>query len=248
MNIQEACYLLGVTGTASPSEIKAAYRKASTRAHPDRGGSDEQMSLVNLARDILTGKAPSSTDDKPHGVKPEREPCSKEIEISLSYEEWCAGAVKKIQDAEVNRILDKIINYSFDLEISAYHNLDESIKLDNGDSYVEFVPVIDTGVFKRRGMDLIAVHSIELYDYLYNRFFYVNHPLQKNRIKVLIPEDRVFIGGKRKVIVVKEKGFCSPSKKGNMLIALNVELPDFENISDKAKLLLKPALAEIKLQ
>ena len=57
---------LGLTGpTRSESEIKDAYRKASSNAHPDRpGGSHDRMAAVNTARDeglkTLVGVTPNA--------------------------------------------------------------------------------------------------------------------------------------------------------------------------------------------
>lgn len=45
---------LGVARDATPEQIKAAYRKASKKAHPDKGGSDEAMAAVNQAHDVLS--------------------------------------------------------------------------------------------------------------------------------------------------------------------------------------------------
>lgn len=45
---------LGVPRSASAAEIKAAYRRASSAAHPDReGGSDAAMQAVNRAYEVL---------------------------------------------------------------------------------------------------------------------------------------------------------------------------------------------------
>lgn len=41
--------VLGVERTASLVEARAAYRRAASAAHPDRGGSDERMAAVNRA-------------------------------------------------------------------------------------------------------------------------------------------------------------------------------------------------------
>jgi len=45
---------LGVDKNASFKEIKVAYRKLATKAHPDKGGSDEQMKLLNEAYATLS--------------------------------------------------------------------------------------------------------------------------------------------------------------------------------------------------
>jgi curved DNA-binding protein CbpA len=43
--------------TYSPDEIKKAFRKASMKAHSDKGGSDEAMRAVLAARDALIKKS-----------------------------------------------------------------------------------------------------------------------------------------------------------------------------------------------
>lgn len=46
---------LGVKPNATPAEIKRAYRKASSRAHPDKkNGNAPEMALINTANDILS--------------------------------------------------------------------------------------------------------------------------------------------------------------------------------------------------
>lgn len=44
---------LGVPRDAKPSEIKQAYRRRATAAHPDKGGSDEALQAINLAYETL---------------------------------------------------------------------------------------------------------------------------------------------------------------------------------------------------
>jgi curved DNA-binding protein CbpA len=49
------CYtVLSVSLTASPQEIKLAWRAASMIAHPDRGGSNEAQQRVNIAYEVLS--------------------------------------------------------------------------------------------------------------------------------------------------------------------------------------------------
>jgi len=247
MNVYEACELLGVRGTASPADVKTAYRKISREAHPDRGGSHDLMTRVNLARDILTGKAPSSSDGHAHTQKAPREPLFKRVDIKLSYAEWQSGSVKTLQDPEINRILGKIINGTVTVDIPAYQDLDEPIRMENGESSVDFLLHVDTGHFERRDFDLFMSKSISLYDYIYNRSFFVVHPLAQERMQVLLPKNESFIDGNEHSIVVKGKGFCSHEVRGDMIIELVVDMPDFENLSDKARALLKPGLAEIAI-
>jgi curved DNA-binding protein CbpA len=45
---------LGVGKEATQEEIKAGYRRSAAKAHPDKGGSDEAMSQVNKAYQVLS--------------------------------------------------------------------------------------------------------------------------------------------------------------------------------------------------
>jgi len=66
ITFQEALAIFGLSSITDPETLKKMYRVKSLEAHPDRGGSMEQMSKVNSAYDILIGKvkpAPSTTYD-----------------------------------------------------------------------------------------------------------------------------------------------------------------------------------------
>ena len=45
---------LAIAPTASADEIRAAYRKAASAAHPDKGGTVESMQAVNSAYAVLS--------------------------------------------------------------------------------------------------------------------------------------------------------------------------------------------------
>ena len=63
MSKSEALKTLNLDQSASPEGIKMAHKKAALKAHPDAGGSNEEMQKVNEARDVLTGKQNSSLQD-----------------------------------------------------------------------------------------------------------------------------------------------------------------------------------------
>jgi hypothetical protein len=53
MSDSQARAILGVAPGASETEIRAAFRQRIARAHPDRGGSNEEAARLTAARDIL---------------------------------------------------------------------------------------------------------------------------------------------------------------------------------------------------
>jgi hypothetical protein len=59
MSLEQAKEVLGFPPTAhpSPSDIQKAYRQKAFENHPDRGGDPDKMVEVNVAKDLLEGKA-----------------------------------------------------------------------------------------------------------------------------------------------------------------------------------------------
>jgi len=72
MTSAEAMKVLGVS---LGDDIKDAYRRASLRNHPDRGGSEASMKEINRAFEILSGNKPS----------PEPKPARRETYANLDY-------------------------------------------------------------------------------------------------------------------------------------------------------------------
>jgi len=66
MNVPEALELLGLSGSdlGDHDKIKKVYRQKAMGAHPDRGGNEDQMKLINHAYDILS-KAPAGSYTSP---------------------------------------------------------------------------------------------------------------------------------------------------------------------------------------
>jgi len=65
MNLSQAADILGLTPgtTADEATVKAAFRRAAQKYHPDKGGSTEMMQAVNAAYDFMQanyGTVPNS--------------------------------------------------------------------------------------------------------------------------------------------------------------------------------------------
>ena len=54
-----ACYdILGLPNTATTVEVTQAYRALAMKNHPDKGGSEGLMKLINQAYESITGNKP----------------------------------------------------------------------------------------------------------------------------------------------------------------------------------------------
>lgn len=55
---------LGIDRSATPEQVKSAYRKRAMKAHPDRGGSAEEFTKINHANIVLSDLAKRSKYDR----------------------------------------------------------------------------------------------------------------------------------------------------------------------------------------
>lgn len=52
MEVERAFEILGLPLTASKEDVQEAYQRLAKKVHPDTGGDNEEMALVNAARDV----------------------------------------------------------------------------------------------------------------------------------------------------------------------------------------------------
>ena len=62
--------ILGIARTASPEQIKKAYRKLAMTHHPDRGGDHTQFANINSAYDTLSNSDKRNAYDRPQQANP----------------------------------------------------------------------------------------------------------------------------------------------------------------------------------
>ena len=87
MTPDEAARVLGL----KPGEdVKSAYRKASLRNHPDRGGSEASMKEINRAFEVLSGK-----NSEPKTSQPRAEPRRRPRRESYSNLDYCVQVIEE---------------------------------------------------------------------------------------------------------------------------------------------------------
>lgn len=96
MDIQQAMSVLNIQGHINTQDIKKAFHQMSNTAHPDKGGSNESMSLVNQAYKLLK----SSVDKLPKHN--ETQPLSRHTIVIEGQEKSLDPKIKL-----------KVVNYGF---------------------------------------------------------------------------------------------------------------------------------------
>jgi DnaJ-class molecular chaperone len=86
MKTIDAIRLLGLNDNFSFNDLKTAYRKLASKNHPDHGGSDEKMQLINNSYSVLLEEY--STTEQSHEIS------EKEINIFNDYFKFTNECIK----------------------------------------------------------------------------------------------------------------------------------------------------------
>ena len=89
LSLSEAKGILGLpeAGTPSKSQVMQAWKTLAFKYHPDRGGELEMMQNINLAKDVLLGKAKPTYNYDRRPEPPPYEPPkpNRKIPVTLKY-------------------------------------------------------------------------------------------------------------------------------------------------------------------
>ena len=99
--------VLGISKTASTDEIKKQFRKLSMLYHPDRGGDDQSMQIINKAYEKI--QDPYKNFEQPEPPRPEYKPPPKKpinsiFDARQSPLEYTPGQKKALQD--IQKLID----------------------------------------------------------------------------------------------------------------------------------------------
>ena len=90
--------ILDLPRDATPEDVKKAYRREASAAHPDReGGSSERMAAVNQANDVLSNPSRRKQFDEGRGMAPE-------ITLRMKAEAIIMGLFAEVMDTPGNPV------------------------------------------------------------------------------------------------------------------------------------------------
>jgi curved DNA-binding protein len=199
---------LGISKTASPDEIKRAYRKMASIHHPDKGGSTDTFQKIEEAYRILSNPETRQQYDKPmpSGFNFSFGPGGVNIDDILSqfFNQHAAQQVPKTYRTTVWLTLEQ-----------AYTGYEQALNLQTEVKTVAFKVVIPAGVqdtqqlrydniipgailiieyrihknlkFERRNNDLLINHPVSILDLIVGNNIEVD-TISNKKIKITIPE------------------------------------------------------------
>ena len=106
--------ILGVHKNSTPEEIKAAYRNLAKIHHPDKGGSKEEFSRIQMAYDVLSDEKRRAKYDSTGSIEKDR-----------GFEEQFFGFVA----SQIIPIIEKADNLDFDLMDEAKKHVTKLIRI-----------------------------------------------------------------------------------------------------------------------
>jgi len=90
--------ILNLPRDATPEDVKKAYRREASAAHPDReGGSSERMAAVNQANDVLSNPSRRKQYDEGRGTAPE-------MTLRMKAEAIIMGLFAEVMDTPGNPV------------------------------------------------------------------------------------------------------------------------------------------------
>jgi len=237
--------ILGITNTATLTEIKKAYKSAALKHHPDRnGGDDTQFKKIQEAYDTLSDPAKKQQYDNPapqfsfniHGMDSEsffnqffgqKHRNQKQIfrtQVTVSLVDAYKGSTHVLQLSTPNG--SKVINITVPPGIETNDSMRYDDVIENAVLLVQFIVLPDLR-FERKGSDLYATHNISVLDLIVGtKFKFTTIDERTLEVKV-IPKTQPYMQ-----LRIPKAGM--PDKRGgygDQIILLKPYMPD--NISQE---------------
>lgn len=245
---------LGVTKTATPDEIKKAYRKLASQHHPDKGGDTNKFQEIQTAYDTLSDPQKRQMYDNP---QPQGFPGAgftwnvngQNVDINDIFGQMFGQTMRRQQRplyrTQINILLSeafngsekivelsthtgkKVLNISIPVGVKQGDQLRYDHIIDNGTLVVEFNILPDLK-YDRKGNDLYCNQSVSVLDLIAGSSFEFQTLSGKTLNVQIRPKTQPFMQ-------IKLPGYGMPISNsghyGDQYILLKPYIPD--NISDE---------------
>ena len=259
---------LGVDRSASPEQIKQAYRKLAMQHHPDRNGDENQFKKINEAYDVLSNaERKQEYDNKldaashsPFGsmfddpfeffkskTTRTRQNLTAVVEIELTLLDVLSGK-KVVADINLPSGNNKTVTFTvpagvYDGQQVRYPNIgDDTFKDSPAGDLIVRVKVAPHATFIRENEHLICVKRVSVFDVILGTQLSIT-TIDNRTLTVTVPP------GSQPSTLLSCKGEGLPTlqstKRGNLYIKLDVVLPVCNNSEQRdAVLQLKELFKE----
>jgi curved DNA-binding protein len=236
--------VLDIPKTASPDEIKKAYRKLAIKHHPDRsGGDDAQFKKIQEAYDVLGDPLKKQQYDNPFtnhqnftpfgangmdaesffnqvfGARPQNHKQTFRTSVTISLIDAYKGSTHVLQ--LTTPFGTKVINITVPPGIETGDSIRYDDIIENAILLVQFVVLPDLR-FDRKGKDLYSYHSVSVLDLIVGtKFKFVTIDQRTLEVKIA-PKTQPYMQLK-----ISKAGM--PDKKndfGDQIILLKPYVPD----------------------
>lgn len=242
--------VLGVPRTATPEEIKQAYKKKVKESHPDRGGDEEAFKKITQAYEILSNSDKRSAYDSPNpgfsfnnqGFNPfsdvfgfNRTPRNKDVTLAASIDLADTITGKsfimqyKLNGGRLETVTVDIPPGAKHGDTIRYQGLgdDGNTRYPRGDLLVR-IKVSKNKNWDRDGNNLITKKTINVFDLMLGCAILVV-TLDNKHVQLKVPK------GTRPGQIFSINGYGVPDintrQRGNLYVEIDVEIPKVEDES-----------------
>lgn len=247
--------ILGVAKTASPDEIKTAYRKLAKEHHPDRtGGDDSQFKKINEAYDTLKDTARRQQYDNPQqqfrsqdfngqhpfedifnqmfGQRMRQTSRNRDIQVQcdITLKEVVTGGTRIIQ-YRLPSGTEQTVEVEIPLGIktgqrTSYRNLgDDSISNAPKGNLHVIFNVINNTSFEVNGNDIYYTVVINIFELLLGKEIIIETISGKNLKLHIKPKTNP-----QSILSIPHEGLpiVNTTRRGNLYIKFKTVIPDFD--------------------